>query len=78
VLFCNPPLIVHSEVHAIDSFSSSYPLARIYRPQIVFSYVRLSAIFPSAFHIQGGVFPVFTIQNVYSFLVSPTVYSQYF
>ena len=76
--FFNPPLIVHCEVHTIDSFSNSSPLARIYRPQIIFPYVLLSAILPSSFHIQGGVFPVFTLQNVYSCLVLPTLYRQYF
>jgi hypothetical protein len=78
VLFFNPQLIVHYEVHTIDSFSRSSPLARIYRPQIIFPYVLLSAVLPSPFHIQGGVFPVFTLQNVYSFLVGPTLFRQYF
>jgi len=66
--FLNPPLIVHCEVHTIDSFSVSSPLARIYRPQIIFPYVLLSAILPSHFHIEGGLYLVITHRNVYSFL----------
>jgi len=76
--FLNPPLILHCEVHTIDSFSGSSPLARIHRPQIILPYVLLSAILPSHFHIQVGVFPVFTVRNVYSFLVGPTVNRQSF